>query len=171
MLVPYIHICLYYFLTLFSYFHVLFLNILATRHILQFAMSDSISSQPARNITEIKKLHSPRRKKKWRVNYNQNKYSNIIIFATNHEFFLPHYQITFFAEFGRAKIFFSCLVLMNITAWKVFVFGDILVRIFPHSDQNNSEYGHFLRSDSYLHILLWPKNLLTIFHAESCSQS
>ena len=48
------------------------------------------------------------------------------------------------------------------TAWKVSVFGVILVRIFPHSDwirrdpylvqmlentdQNNSEYGNFLRS-------------------------
>ena len=116
MLVPFIHICLYYFLTLFSYFHVLFLNILATRHILQFAMSDSISSQPARNIAEIKKLHSPRQKKKCRVNFNQNKCPNIIIFASNHEFFLPHYQITFYAEFGRAKIFFSYLILMNITS-------------------------------------------------------
>ena len=55
------------------------------------------------------------------------------------------------------------------TAWKVSVFGVILVHIFPHSDrirrgtpylsvlsqmqenkgQNNSEYGHFLRSDSW----------------------
>ena len=52
------------------------------------------------------------------------------------------------------------------TAWKVSLFGVILIRIFPHSDwigeirgispysvrmrentdQNNSEYGHFLRS-------------------------
>ena len=38
-------------------------------------------------------------------------------------------------------------------AWKVSLFGVILVRIFPHSqwirenaDQNNSEYKHFLRS-------------------------
>ena len=29
------------------------------------------------------------------------------------------------------------------TARKESVFGVILVRIFPHSDQNNSEYGHF----------------------------
>ena len=53
-LVPYIYICLYYFLILCSYFH-LFLAPLATRHILQFTMFDSISLQPARNITEIKK--------------------------------------------------------------------------------------------------------------------
>ena len=47
------------------------------------------------------------------------------------------------------------------TAWKVSVFGVILVRIFPHllrispysvrmwenTDQNNSKYGHFLRSE------------------------
>ena len=34
------------------------------------------------------------------------------------------------------------------TPWKVSVFGVILVRIFPHSDQNSSDYGHFLRSAS-----------------------
>ena len=33
-----------------------------------------------------------------------------------------------------------------LTAWKVPVLGVILIHIFPHSDQNNSEYGHFLRS-------------------------
>ena len=40
-----------------------------------------------------------------------------------------------------------------LTAWKVSVFGVILVRIFPYSvqmrknvDQNNSEYGHFSQS-------------------------
>ena len=37
------------------YFHLLFLTLLATTHILQFTMFDSISLQPARNITEIKK--------------------------------------------------------------------------------------------------------------------
>ena len=55
---------------------------------------------------------------------------------------------------------------LSCTAWKVSIFGVILVRIFPHSyfpaeilricpysvrirkytDQNNSEYGHFSRS-------------------------
>ena len=41
------------------------------------------------------------------------------------------------------------------TAWKMPVFGVILVLIFPYSvrmrentDQNNPEYGHFLRSDN-----------------------
>ena len=51
-----------------------------------------------------------------------------------------------------------------LTAWKVFVIEVILVRILPHSlrtspnsvriwenaDQNNSEYGHFLRSEHRL---------------------
>ena len=32
------------------------------------------------------------------------------------------------------------------TAQKVSILGVILVRIFPHSDQNNSGYGHFLCS-------------------------
>ena len=43
-----------------------------------------------------------------------------------------------------------------LTAWKVSVFGAILVRIFPYSvqmwentDQNNSEYAHFSRSVSF----------------------
>ena len=45
-------------------------------------------------------------------------------------------------------------MLQILTAKKSAVFGVILVRIFPYSDwiqenadQNNSEYGHFLRSD------------------------
>ena len=77
-LAPYIHICLYYFLILCFYSHLLFLTLLATRHILLFTMFDSISLQSARNITEIRKtLHSSWRKKKCRVNFNQNKYSNI----------------------------------------------------------------------------------------------
>ena len=70
-----------------------------------------------------------------------------------------------------------------ITAWKVSVFGVILVRIFSHSDwirrdtpylsvfpcsvqmrekadQNNSKYGHFLRSDYLLsNIFLLKKNV------------
>ena len=35
---------------------------------------------------------------------------------------------------------------MDFTTKKISVFGVILVRIFPHSDQSNSEYEHFLRS-------------------------
>ena len=77
--VPHIHICFYYFLILCSYFHLLFLTLFATRHILQFTKFDSIS--------EIKKTpHSPRRKKKYRVHYNQNKYSNMIIVGTTMSF-------------------------------------------------------------------------------------
>ena len=89
---PYIDICLYYFLNFCCYFYLLFLTFLATRHILQFAMFDSMSLQLARNITEIKKtFHSTRRKKKCRVNYNQNKYSNIIKFGTKYKLFFPLY--------------------------------------------------------------------------------
>ena len=36
--------------------------------------------------------------------------------------------------------------LRAITAWKASAFGAILVRIFENTDQNNSEYGYFLRS-------------------------
>ena len=56
------------------------------------------------------------------------------------------------SQFGQYKIF---------TTWKLSVFGVVLIRIFPHSysispnsvrmrgnaDQNNSAYGHILRSD------------------------
>ena len=52
--VPYIPMCLYYFLILYFYFHLLFHSLLAKRHILQFTMFDSISLQPAHNITEIR---------------------------------------------------------------------------------------------------------------------
>ena len=58
---------------------------------------------------------------------------------------------------------------VKVTAWKVFIFGVILVGIFPHAteyvemllispysvwisenaDQNNSEYKHFLHSELY----------------------
>ena len=37
------------------FFHLLFLTLLATSHILQFTMFDSISLEPARNIIETKK--------------------------------------------------------------------------------------------------------------------
>ena len=67
---------------------------------------------------------------------------------------LPSWLTTLFN--GRVVIFHLTLLTLFArtrkalrripTAWKVFVFGVILVRIFPHSDQNNSEYGHFLGS-------------------------
>ena len=53
-LVPYIPICIYYFLILCFYFHLLLPSLLTTRYILQFTMYDSISLQPAHNITEIR---------------------------------------------------------------------------------------------------------------------
>ena len=72
------------FLILCSYFHLLFLTLLATRYILLFTMFDSISLQPARNVTELTKtLYSSRRKKKCRVNYNQNKCSKHIVQSTS----------------------------------------------------------------------------------------
>ena len=53
-LVPYIPICIYYFLILLFYFHLLPPSLLTTRYILQFTMYDSISLQPAHNIKEIR---------------------------------------------------------------------------------------------------------------------
>ena len=95
-LVPYNHLCLYYFLILCSYFHLLFLILLATRHVLPFTIFDSISLQHSSYITEIRKtLHSPRRKKKCRINYNQNKCSSTMIYGAKYEFFLSPYAVLF----------------------------------------------------------------------------
>ena len=55
--VPYIPICFYHYLILCFDFHFFFLTLLSTRHILEFTMFDSISSQPARNIAEINKYY------------------------------------------------------------------------------------------------------------------
>ena len=126
-LVPYIHIFLCYLLILCSYFYLLFLTLLATRHILQFKMFDSISLKPVRNIAEIKKT---RRKKKSSVNYNQNKYSNIKLIGTKYKLFLPLFQITFFTAFGQAKIFFSYHILMNILIYILFCDKKNLLTIF-----------------------------------------
>ena len=56
-----------------------------------------------------------------------------------------------FLDFFRSLILYEKIY----TAWKVSLFGVILIRISPlsdwireHADQNNSKYGHFLRSDS-----------------------
>ena len=67
---------------------------------------------------------------------------------------LPSWLTTLFN--GREVIFHLTLLTLFATTrkalrripttWKVSLFGVILVHIFPHSDQNNSEYGHFLRS-------------------------
>ena len=66
------------------------------------------------------------------------------------------------------------------SAWKVSVCGVILIHIFPPSHQNNSKYGHFLRSVEFdvsddipaktwipplfsfciFLLILWKKNLL-----------
>ena len=80
---------------------------------------------------------------------------------------------------GTLGIIYFCLKILiifcsfplKITAWKVSIFEVILVRIFPHSvwmwentDQKNSEYGHFSRSE-YLDLkffLHYQRNLLIL---------
>ena len=41
-----------------------------------------------------------------------------------------------------------------LTALKMSIFGIILVPMFPHSDQNNFQYGHFSHSGFYVYIYL-----------------
>ena len=43
------------------------------------------------------------------------------------------------------------------------------VRIFPLSDQNNSEYGHFSRSVSEETVLPKSQNSLTMYFVEQCT--
>ena len=53
-IIPCIHVCSYYFLILCFYFRLLFLDLLAKKHILQFTVFRTILLQTARNITEIR---------------------------------------------------------------------------------------------------------------------
>ena len=48
------------------------------------------------------------------------------------------------------KIKGSCAGLSNYTAWKVSLFEVTLVQMRENADQNNSNYGHFLRSASLI---------------------
>ena len=60
------------------------------------------------------------------------------------------------------------------TAWKMSLFGVILVRVFPYSfqmrentDQKNSEYGYFSRSDIQLFAIFgWLNNVMTEYHSK-----
>ena len=64
-------------------------------------------------LQRYKKLYSAP-KKKCCINYNQIDYSNIAIFGTKYDFFLPPYQLTFsFLTFVQAEMFFT-LILINI---------------------------------------------------------
>ena len=117
----------YIFSTIHSYLSLLFSHFVflfspsfpySPQDILQFTIFDSISLQPARNITEIT-LHSPQRKTKCRINYNQNNYSNLIS-GSRYELFFPPYQLTFFLPFGQAEIFFSYHILSNILIYILF---------------------------------------------------
>ena len=57
-------------------------------------MFDSISLQPARNITEIRKtLYISRRKEKYHFNYNQSKCSKYMVQSMNFSSLLIHILI------------------------------------------------------------------------------
>ena len=77
-LVPYIPVCLYYFVMLCFYLDHLLHSLLAKRHTLQFNMFDLISLQLARNISEIRNTSKSTSKQNCRVNHNQ---PNAIIFS------------------------------------------------------------------------------------------
>ena len=111
------HIALYYFLISFSYFHLVFLTLLAARQILEFTMSHSISLQTARNIMEIKKyfIVHDERKGVTLIITKTNIY--IRIFGIKYELFLLPYQMTFFSAFGQAKILFNYHILMNMVIY------------------------------------------------------
>ena len=95
-------------------------------------------------------------------------FGNIYLFSI----FLKH----FLTDLSGGKVW-GYPTLFTSTAWKLSVFGVILVRIFPHSewirrdteylrmwenlDQNNSEYRHLLRSDrdAWTLALSWRRSL------------
>ena len=97
------------------YFHLLFLIFLATRHILQFTIFDSISLQPARIITEIRKyfiVHDKR--KNVALIITKSNALILIIFGIKYDYFLPSHHLNFFLAFVRAKRFFRYHILVNI---------------------------------------------------------
>ena len=57
------------------------------------------------------------------------------------------------------EIFLLIMQYVYLTACKISVFGVILVRIFPHSDANNSEYGYVLRSTLFFYLFSSYENL------------
>ena len=101
--------------------------------------------------------------KQWNIRWNVLKASNHP-FSTYAKFSKKLTLLTYFSSlFHIYSLWFSDVSRVNSTAEKVSVFGVIVVSIFPHSDwilrispysvrmrentdQNNSEYGHFLRS-------------------------
>ena len=83
-----------------------------------------------KNTSKKKILHGSLRKKMWRINHNQNEYSNIIIFGTKDVLFIPPYKITFFSAFGQAKIAFSYHILMNMLIYILFCDQKNLLTIF-----------------------------------------
>ena len=87
-LLPYIPICFYYFHILCFYSHLLFTTLLATRIIIQFTILDSISLQPAHNITKIKKylIAHYERESVARDNYNQSTQRSNIFVVLSMEF-------------------------------------------------------------------------------------
>ena len=102
------------------------------------------------------------KKQTW-VMANQHTFkSRLIRYIFHYELLITSFDTIISAYFFAVRVW----TLKDDTAWKMSVFGVILVRIFPHSewiqrdtpylpvfrlnagntDQNNSEYGHFLRS-------------------------
>ena len=138
------------FLILCSYFHLLFLTLLATRYILLFTMFDSISLQPARNVTELTKtLYSSRRKKKCRVNYNQNKCSKHIVQSTSFASLFIHILIYGVRKTSPRK--------KAPPSWGV----RVRVRVGLGIGLDLESGGLFSSG-----VILWQKNFLTIFHTE-----
>ena len=77
-------------------------------------------------------------KKKCRVNNKQTKCSNILIFHTKYEFYLPPDQLPpIVLAFGQAKGFFKYHILMKILSMNYFIFFGLATKIaYHHSTQN-----------------------------------
>ena len=122
------HICLYYFLILCFYFHLLFLTPLATTHIFQLTVFDSISFGPACNMGII---HSLQQKKNCHINFNLTKCSNIMVVKSM--IFSLSLSTCFLCSFwsdNRSNIvFFSYHILINILSINYYKFVTYLFTI------------------------------------------
>ena len=90
-LYPYLSLLFSHFV--FFFFHLLSHSLFATRHILQVTVFDSISLQPARNISEIRNTWQSTTKKNCRVDHNQ---TNALTFSWNKVWFFPSSLSSYF---------------------------------------------------------------------------
>ena len=64
----------------------------------------------------------------------------------SHVYIFQNFQYHILSKSNRFYTTKKCMFNIN-TSWKASAIGVFLVRIFPHLDWKNSEYGHISRSE------------------------